>query len=65
MFATLGNNQPNRRQVFQPKEDDTRYAFTAQFFDKQADMMRQYQILYYVNDKSIEIVSTLRNLKIY
>ena len=57
MFATLGQNQPQkRRPVFQPNQNDARYAFQLQHFDTQADLMRIYQLLFYVNDETIEIV---------
>jgi len=38
-----------------PKGDDGRYCFLVEWFDSQAALMRQYQLLYFTQDDTIEI----------
>ncbi|KAL0482720.1 nucleoside-diphosphate kinase [Acrasis kona] len=49
---SLGSN--NRSLRAPPKEED-RYAFTASYYDTQADLMRQYQLTFFTIDNSIEM----------
>lgn len=39
--------------------NDERWAFVVEWFDSSADLVRQYQLLYYLMDSTLEMVSLL------
>mmetsp|Transcript_3279 Transcript_3279/g.4835 ORF Transcript_3279/g.4835 Transcript_3279/m.4835 type:complete len:367 (-) Transcript_3279:32-1132(-) len=53
MFNNFG--QSSRPRVYQGAKQNDRYAFVCEYYDDQAEIMRNYQLLYYVTDETIEM----------
>ena len=53
--------KPNARAVLprsQPSSTDARYAFVVEWYDPTASLIRQYQLIFYASDNTLEMVRT-------
>jgi len=46
------------RLIAQPSSNDSRYAFMVEWYDPTASLIRQYQLIYYASDGTLEMVRT-------
>ena len=37
-------------------DDDTRYCFNVEYYDNKAELIREYQLMFFPSDNSIEMV---------
>jgi hypothetical protein len=42
----------------QPSSNDARYAFVVEWYDPTASLIRQYQLIFYASDSTLEMVRT-------
>ena len=53
--------QPNAHTALprsQPSSNDARYAFVVEWYDPTASLIRQYQLIFYASDSTLEMVRT-------